>query len=135
MKIIDVFWLGLIPTSIDRIIKSTCSHSHFLYHTPDIASCKVLSNDCLATWKELQDIIMAKAIGIHRIIGSIIKEKEKAYRKKYNMVKGTYMDPIFREEMSRKRKVVHIFIQAAENVKTENIVATNNPVDRPNKVL
>ena len=108
LKLIDVFWLGLTPITIDRIMKSNCSHLQFLQYSPDVASCKAFSNDCLSTWTEIKELLMAKAIGIHRIISTISKEKEKSYRKKYNLIKGTYMDPIYREDMNRKRKRAQI---------------------------
>ena len=135
LKVLDVFWLGLTPKTIDCIFKSSCRHSQFFLYTPDITACKAFSKECLTNWREIQDIIMAKAIGIHRIIGSISKEKEKAYRKKYNMAKGTYRDPIYREEMSRKRKIAQISSQAAERINTESTVITNNLINAPTKIL
>jgi len=136
LKILDVFWLGLTPTSIDRILKSNCSSLQFFNYCPDMTSCKAFSQECLSTWKEIKELIMAKAIGIHRIIGAISKEKEKNYRKKYKLIKGTYMDPIFREEMTRKRKIIQISSQSTENrSKSGNVKATSDLVDQPEKVL
>jgi len=104
LSILDAFWLGLTPTRLHKLLLTECNSHKFLPHCPDVASCKHTSNVCLSTWDEIQDLIMAKAIGIHRIVGTISKSKEKAYRKKFDIVKGTYMDPLFRQHMNKKRK-------------------------------
>jgi len=46
------------------------------------------------------------------------------------------MDPIFREEMTRKRKIIQISSQSTENrSKSGNVKATSDLVDQPEKVL
>jgi len=135
LKLIDVFWLGLTPITIDRIMKSNCNHLQFLQYSPDMALCKAFSDDCLSTWKEIKELLMAKAIGIHRIISTISKEKEKSYRKKYNLIKGTYMDPIYREEMNRKRKRTQISPGNTSNNKSGNSEATVIIGEHSRKVL
>jgi len=140
LKVLDVFWLGLIPASFDHIITSHCNSSNLFLFTPNITACKALSNECLSTWREIKDLIMAKAIGIHRIVGTISKEKEKAYRKKYKLAKGTYRDPIFRAEMKRKRKCSHISPSPDDpktnsNTTANTISPTNSILEPPQKIL
>jgi len=40
-----------------------------------------MAKDLFQAWSEIQDLIMAKAIGLHRIIGQISKAKETSFRK------------------------------------------------------
>jgi len=135
LKILDIFWLGLVPSSMENIVKAHCNQTQFLRFTPNIPASKGFSNDCLSTWREIKDLIMAKAIGLHRIVGAISKKKEKYYRKEYNLVKGTYMDPVFREEMNRKRKAVTIYSQKTGQPKEVNSEEPNEAIEPPRKIL
>ena len=135
LKILDIFWLGLIPSSMENIVKAHCNQTQFLRFTPNIPASKGFSNDCLSTWREIKDLIMAKAIGLHRIVGAISKKKEKYYRKEYNLVKGTYMDPVFREEMNRKRKAVTLYSQKTGQPKKVNSEKPSEAVEPPRKIL
>jgi len=55
-----------------------------LHFTPNSTTCIALAKDLGIAWSDIQDLIMAKAIGLHRIIGHISKAKEKCFRKKEN---------------------------------------------------
>ena len=135
LKILDVLWMGLTPTSLDNILKSHCGYSRFLNYSPDVASCKALANECLSTWTEIKELIMAKAIGIHRIIGVISKNKEKIYRKTYNLTKGTCMDPIFRGEMNRKRKIAKISSATKDTTISESADTKTKHAEHQKKIL
>ena len=81
LGILDAFWLGLIPDSINNIILKGINKNNLLRFTPDTTTCIATAKDLFQAWLEIQDLIMAKAIGLHRIIGQISKAKEKRFRK------------------------------------------------------
>jgi len=63
-----------------------------LQYTANIAACKSFSKELEQSWNAIKDLIMAKAIGLHCIIGEISKRKEKYYKIKYNLSKGTHRE-------------------------------------------
>jgi len=81
LGLLDAFWLGLIPNAINNIILEGISKNRLLGFTPDATTCVAMAKDLSQAWSEIQDLIMAKAIGLHRIIGQISKTKEKNFRK------------------------------------------------------
>ena len=88
--ILDAFWLGLIPTNLEKVIISNINRGYLSQFTPMQTACIAMESDLKSMWMEIKDLIMAKAIGLHRIIGSISKSKEKEYRETFNLDKGTY---------------------------------------------
>jgi len=105
LGILDAYWLGMIPSRVDKVLKSSFSISRLSQFTPDNATCKVLKGDLDESWETIKELIMAKAIGLHRIIGEISKEKEKQYRKKYELSKGTFRE--IREEARKSRETIN----------------------------
>jgi len=61
-----------------------------------------MESDLKDMWMEIKNLIMANAIGLHRIIGFISKVEEKVYREKINLDKGTYEAP----KQEKKRKAI-----------------------------
>jgi len=112
IHILDAYWLGLTPSSMDRLIQRASSSKNLFAFTPNKAACSAASADLLSTWNEVKDLLMAKAIGLHRIIGSISKEKEKNMRVKHNLNKGTY------KELRLKRKEAELHSQNSSSDET-----------------
>jgi len=107
LGILDSFWLGLIPKSIDSIISAAFSPYNLLNFTPNLAACKTFHSDLKQSWNAIKDLIMAKAIGLHRIIGEISKDKEKEYRKKYDLDRGTFKELKKNNEKQVIKKIAH----------------------------
>ena len=84
LEILDAFWLGMVPKSLDNII---CNHIHknrLLNFTQNIQACNAMAIDLTKAWSEVKELLMAKAIGLHRIINHISKLKETQFRKNIN---------------------------------------------------
>ena len=81
--IIDCPWLGLIPTFLDNILLQLCrSTRKFIPHKE---TADIIEEDLIHSWKEIKELIMAKAIAIHRIIGSTGTKLEKEWKKNFNI--------------------------------------------------
>ena len=99
----DVFWLGLIPTKIDKLIANNINRKEIFNFTPSQSACIAMETDLKEMWEEVKELLMAKAIGLHRIIGFISKNKEKEYREKFHLEKGTHK--ALKKEKKRKASV------------------------------
>jgi len=81
--LVDCPWLGLTPIQVDDIMKSTCDGiNKFLPHD---GSANALSQYLHQSWKEIKNLIMGKAIGIHRLIGSVGSTLEKEWKKEFHI--------------------------------------------------
>jgi len=81
--ITDCPWLGLTPIFVDKAMLDTCySIHHFINHKE---SANILINSLKHSWKEIMNLIMGKAIGLHRIIGSTGTRLEKEWRKEFDI--------------------------------------------------
>ena len=81
--LVDCTWLGLVPKSIDEIMKAQCDNiSEFISHKE---TATYLSNQLNHSWQEIRSLIMGKAIGTHRVINSTGKRLEKSWRKEFNI--------------------------------------------------
>jgi len=82
LGIIDAPWLGMIPKFVNNIVTSACKNLD--------GSCTHLETRAaytemlLHSWEELKELIMGKAIGMHRIIGTTGSEFEKNISKTFN---------------------------------------------------
>lgn len=63
IHILDAYWLGLTPSSIDCLIRRASSSKNLFAFTPNNEACSAASADLLSTWNEVKDLLMAKAIG------------------------------------------------------------------------
>ena len=100
-------WLGLIPTFLDNIILQFCrSTRSFIPHKE---TADVMEEDLIDSWKEIKDLIMGKAIAIHRIIGSTGTKLEKDWRKQFNIDIDSFKEikkesgPPIMEDTSKER--------------------------------
>jgi len=79
----DCTWLGLMPRTIDIILEDACmSVRNFIIHKETVTH---ISTHLRQSWLEIKNLIMGKAIGLHRIICSTGKSLEKIWRKEYNI--------------------------------------------------
>ena len=79
----DCPWLGLTPTFVDKAMLECCFSIHqFISHKE---SANVLINTLKHSWKEIMNLIMGKAIGLHKIIGSTGTRLEKEWRKEFDI--------------------------------------------------
>jgi len=72
LGILNTFWLGLIPSAIQQTILENIKQDVLLKYTPDTATCKVYEAELQEQWNGIKDLIVAKATGLHRIIGQTI---------------------------------------------------------------
>jgi len=91
----EAMLLGLVPRRIQEVIERT---SWFRQCTgiPTEAR-KVLSDQLLYQWKQIQQLMIAKIGGLHRIFGVICKEKEKQW-------KATFKDNLLIESFQTIKK-------------------------------
>jgi len=81
--LVDCTWLGLMPQAIDNILKEQCENiKSFITHQETAMH---LYSSLNQSWQEIKNLIMGKAIGIHRIICSTGKRLEKTWRKEYDI--------------------------------------------------
>jgi len=85
--LVDCPWLGLTSTQVDSIMESTCDGvNKFISHE---GTANALSQYLHQSWKEIKNLIMGKAIGIHRLIGSIGSKLEKEWKKEFHIDTNT----------------------------------------------
>jgi len=83
LGLLDSPWLGLIPLSIDKIMMNLCTAIKiFIPHHQTAESISIMLQQ---SWKEIKNLIMGKAIGIHRVIGSTGKQFEKDWKKEFSI--------------------------------------------------
>ena len=98
-----IMW-GLIPKSLNKVIKKAC----IVKHTGIPASIeKDMSQEMADIWDKVQELLIARTGGMHRLIGSISKEKESEWKKQY---KGKLLLQCFKGAKKRtnnqlKRKI------------------------------
>jgi len=83
--IINAPWLGMTPKFVNNIITSACIKldGFCAHHETREGYTKML----LHSWEELKELIMGKAIDMHRIIGTTGSEFEKSISKAFNQHK------------------------------------------------
>jgi len=81
--LLDCSWLGLIPKNIDDTIVNKCNDIN--KHISHKESAEQISTYLHQSWKEIKNLIMGKAIGTHRIIGSTGTRLEKEWWKEFNI--------------------------------------------------
>ena len=81
LGVVDAPWLGLIPNFLNLTIKSACTHldGGCTHHETR----KMTTNSLLHSWEELKELMMGKAIGMHRVIGTAGSEFEKTILKTF----------------------------------------------------
>ena len=114
LGILDAFWLGLVPARLDNVVKDYVNPYKLMQFTPEIAACKNINKELLESWNAIKDLLKAKAIGLHRIIGEISKRKEKAFKKVYEMSKGT-----FKEIKDERKQQKSILANSDDNIQTK----------------
>ena len=77
--LIDAPWLGLIPTFVDNLIVDSCSDLDG--KCPCIKTRKTFQHHLIGRWDEIKDLILGRAVGLHRVTGSTSKEVEKMFSK------------------------------------------------------
>jgi len=77
----EAMLFGLVPRKINTVIEQT---SDSLGSDPlPIAARKVLSAQVLQQWKEVQQLMIAKACGLHRLLSTVCKHREKCWKLDY----------------------------------------------------
>ena len=122
LGILDAFWLGMVPSRLDNIINSSLKPSQLLQFTSEFTACKRFSEELQESWNAIKDLIQAKAIGLHRIIGEISKRKEKEYKKVYELSKGTFRE--IREERKRQNSILDKSINSEQIINESNSTST-----------
>jgi len=87
LGIIDAPWLGLVPKFMEKIITSACT---YLDGKCDHHETKKLYTTLLLnSWEEIKELMMGKAIGMHRIIGTTGTEFEQTISKTFGKNQAT----------------------------------------------
>jgi len=79
LGIIDLPWLGLIPNFLDNMIIQACvtlDGNH-----PYLPTKEAMTKDIICTWNIIKNINLARATGLHRIIGTTGKSTRKEFIK------------------------------------------------------
>jgi len=83
LGLVDCPWLGLTPISIDKIMLNLCTNINaFIDHSRTAENLSIMLQQ---SWREIKNLIMGKAIGIHRVIGSTGKQFEKDWKKEFGI--------------------------------------------------
>jgi len=120
----DCAWLGLTPLRIDKDVSEICDSIFDFIPHKDTAT--ALRENLSESWKEIQTLIMGKAIGIHRIICSTGKRMEKDWRKEYNIDINSFRklksesNPV--TSTTGKRKPVSIAEPGKERKKKQKVI-------------
>jgi len=77
--VIDLPWLGFIPTFLNKIFCNACTKLDGTIRPA--ATMKIISKQLCERWKEIQALILGRAIGLHRLIGTTGKDLEKEFKK------------------------------------------------------
>jgi len=125
--ILDAFWLGLIPSKLDVLISNNINRKRISEFIPLQTACIAMETELKDMWEEIKELIMAKAIGLHRIIGSISKNIEKSYREEFQLDKGTYK--ALRRE--KKQQAHLIVIKNEEEKKCKGTQHSNEEQHNP----
>ena len=121
LGILDAYWLGMVPLRVDQAMTSSFSPFELLRFTGNMATCKAFSNELKKSWNTIKDLLKAKAIGLHRIIGGLSKQKEESYKEKYHLSKGTYRE--INEERKKKNSEEQLI---PKNTQTTNADSNSN---------
>lgn len=108
LGILNAYWLGLVPKAIQQIIFASFIQEILLQHTPDLAAYKAYGIDLKDQCESIQDLILAKVVGLHRIVGKSSKGIEQRYKKTFHLSKGTF----------KEQKAVKENIRGAANTAT-----------------
>jgi len=93
--VIDAPWLGLIPKEIDSCVQDHLRQSH----NTDVDSSGNISTACedlINMWKGIKGIIMGRASGLHKVIGTASTARELFLKNTFEIDIGT------RKELKRK---------------------------------
>jgi len=71
--------LGFASRALDKVVDSLVSR--YRVFSSDSIMCRTMEGNILSLWKEIKDINMARAMGLHSIIGDVSKNYEHKYRK------------------------------------------------------
>jgi len=81
--VMDCAWLGFTPKVVDRKMKSFCNKvDKFVFHKE---TANALKSNLQHSWEEIKTLVMGRATGLHRLIGSTGKCLEKTWRKDFNV--------------------------------------------------
>jgi len=95
----DAMLFGLVPKQINTVIERT---SRSLYGGPfPLAAKKVLAAQLMRQWEKVQQLMIAKACGLHRLLSTICKQREKDWKLKYkdNLDLSSYQ--LIKKEVTR----------------------------------
>ena len=83
LGLLDAFWLGMIPSFIDKIIQHRCMGN--IEVCMDDKTRLHCTTELTKIWNEIKGFILGRAIGIHRIITQISNDIELVNQKQYNV--------------------------------------------------
>ena len=78
--------LGLIPKKLEAVVQGLASQ--YIQFYPNQEMCRNMVASLMALWEELKDINVARAMGLHSIIGGVSKKYEKDFKKQENDIQG-----------------------------------------------
>ena len=94
--VVDGPWLGLLPTSVDKVIKTRIIREARGITDREIANSWKLRMQ--QSWREIKALIMGRAAGIHKIITSTFQQRES------NLIEEHNLHHLVKEVMRKKQK-------------------------------
>jgi len=122
--IIDLPWLGFIPTFLDNILHNTCTKLDGS-HRPS-STAKTISKQLFDIWEEIKALILGRAIGLHRVTGSTGKTIEKNFEESIKINEEANdgnlkeNEPERRDGVKRPSPTQHIEILSAKKARKNN---------------
>ena len=84
--------LGITNSSVETQIKLMIRNLKRVH--ADKSTCKQIELQYWNCWKEIKEIVTARMVGIHRIIGNVSHDFESMFRKKYNLDVNTFKEGV-----------------------------------------
>jgi len=79
-------------------------------------------------WKEVKEIVEARMVGLHRIIGNVSHEFEAMFRKKYNLDQNTFKEGVSKNSSNSDNMTRTCTVCATANVTTDEGVKKRKSV-------
>jgi len=74
--------LGFVPKQIQRVVGQTSNKSLGSGSLP-VAARKVLATQLLQQWNKVQQLMIAKAVGLHRLLNIFCKQRGKIWKAEF----------------------------------------------------
>ena len=128
LGIIDAPWLGMIPCFLDNCIIRSCKKlDGTITHAETMQQIAIT---LLELWGEIKDLIMGKAIGLHRIIGTTGHTYEKEMTKFHQTKQEKTVEPVICTVIDEPCKSSSVVIH---NIRKESPSLTFDTPKHPSK--